>query len=710
MAVRLRRAVGDCLMLKRLSLDRLLKITLSVLAAALIGLICVNLAASWQVLSRSERAEQVVSASREIFTAMAKMRTDRNTVQRSWDREEGLTAAAKTALEGFQGAEFPALTKALSLGQDIPFERRDALMPALRDLIDRLTTLRQTFWSGIQAPKSGRTPGIGQVYFDESVKLQGILEDVSASMFVKVKEDSPFISQMLLVKQLAWQVRKSSGEANLLLVQSLAKGQALTDLQTRWTAYQGGSQALWQVIDELVNGLQVPADFRKTLADARQALFAPDYLATQRRLIDELISGQKPEMTADAWTGDTVPVLDVMIDVANAALKQADTNAQSGIDAARSGVVWHGILLLVSLAGVVAGFLFVTRRITSPLLQLRSVTERLAGGDFTAETELDRRGDEIGSIAAALGTFRQQAIEKARIENEQRGTRERAEQRQRTIEAHIAEFQGTIGETLRTLDTARQQLGNTAGEMTRIAERGAVGVRDAEQATGEASDNVSGIAAATEELNASVREIARQVAELAHVSQRAVEETQQTDETVRGLAESASRIGEVIGLISSIAAQTNLLALNATIEAARAGEAGKGFAVVASEVKSLANQTAKATEEIGNQIASIRNVTQDAVRAISQIRGTIGEVNSVSTMIAASIEEQGAALQEIARNTQFAADRTRKASGSVTAVSVETEATTTSAGAVQSAATSLDKEAEHLRRQVDAFMDRLRAA
>jgi methyl-accepting chemotaxis protein len=641
---------------------------------------------------------------------MTNMRTDRSGVLRSWDGDDGLTAAAKTALDGYQGAVFPALTATLSLAQDIPFDRRDTLMPALRDSMDRLSTLRETFWSGIHAPKNARKPGIGQAYFDESAKLQGLLEDLSASMFAKVRDDSPFIGQMLLVKQLAWLVRNSSGESSLLLSQSLAKGQALTDLVTRWTAYQGGSRALWQVIDDAVNGLQVPTDFRTTLADARQALFAPDYLAVQNRLIDELLSGKKPEMTADAWVAYTVPILGAMVGVADVALKQAGANAQSEIAAARRDVARHGVLLLLSLAGVLAGFLFVTRRITSPLLQLRSVTERLAAGDFTAETDLGQRGDEIGSIATALGTFRQQAIEKARIEDEQRGTRDRAEQRQRTMEAHITAFQGAFSETLRTLDTARQQLGNTASDMTRIAERGAVGVRDAEQATGEASDNVSGIAAATEELNASIREIARQVAESAHVSQRAVEETQQTDETVRGLAESASRIGEVIGLISSIAAQTNLLALNATIEAARAGEAGKGFAVVASEVKSLANQTAKATEEISNQIASVRNVTQDAVRAISQIRGTIDEVNSVSTMIASSIEEQGAALQEIARNTQLAADRTRKASGSVTAVSVETEATTTSAGAVQSAAASLDKEAEHLRRQVDAFMDRLRAA
>ncbi|HVY16289.1 MAG TPA: HAMP domain-containing methyl-accepting chemotaxis protein [Rhodopila sp.] len=697
-------------MLNRLSLDHLLKLTLSILAAALIALICLRLSHSWTVLARGERAEQVVAASRQIFTALVNMRTDRSTVQRSWQAEAGLTPVAKAALDGYLRAEVPAMAAAVPLLQDIAFDRKTTLMPALHASMERMETLRRQFFAGIAMPKPERTPGLGQAYFNESLKLQGLLENISASLFARVKDDNPFISQMLSVKQLAWLVRLNTGEASLLISQSLGKGEALPDLKTRWSGYQGGARVLWDVIDDTVTGLDLPKAFSETLASARQTLFAPDYMAVQQGLIDALLTGQKPDRSADVWSNYTVPKMAVMMAVADAALQQARVSANAASEAARTDVAWQAALLLASLAGVLAGFLFVTRRITSPLLRLRAATERLAAGDFTAETDLGRRRDEIGSIAAALGTFRQQAIEKTRIEEEQRGTRERAEQRQRTMEGHIADFQGSVAETLRTLDAARGQLGETAGDMTRIAERGALGVRDAEQATGEASDNVSGIAAATEELNASIREIARQVAESARVSQRAVEETQQTDETVRGLAESASRIGEVIGLISSIAAQTNLLALNATIEAARAGEAGKGFAVVASEVKSLANQTARATEEIGNQIASVRNVTQDAVRAISQIRGTIDEVNTVSTMIAAAIEEQGAALQEIARNTQMAAERTRKASGSVTAVSVETDATTHSAGAVQAAVNSLDREAGRLRQQVDTFMDRLRAA
>jgi methyl-accepting chemotaxis protein len=221
---------------------------------------------------------------------------------------------------------------------------------------------------------------------------------------------------------------------------------------------------------------------------------------------------------------------------------------------------------------------------------------------------------------------------------------------------------------------------------------------------------VQTVAAASEELSASISDISRQVTHAADIAGRAVDETKQTDGTVRGLAESAERIGEVVKLINAIAGQTNLLALNATIEAARAGEAGKGFAVVASEVKSLANQTAKATEEITAQIAAVQKVTKDAMDAIKGIGSTIGEVSTVATSIASAVEEQGAATQEITRNTQGAARRTKDASDSIAGVTAGADATGAAAHNVKSAAEALGVRTEQLRGQVNDFLAKIRAA
>jgi methyl-accepting chemotaxis protein len=247
-------------------------------------------------------------------------------------------------------------------------------------------------------------------------------------------------------------------------------------------------------------------------------------------------------------------------------------------------------------------------------------------------------------------------------------------------------------------------------EMAAVSGRTSQGVQTVAAAANETSDSVTSIAAATEQLSGSINEISRHVGHAASIASRAVEETRTTDTTVRGLAESASKIGEVVRLINDIAGRTNLLALNATIEAARAGDAGKGFAVVASEVKSLATQTAKATEEIARQITDVQSVTDETVQAIRRIATTIDEVNDITTSIAAGVEQQGASTQEIARNVQQAAQRTREMSDTIAAVSRDAQVTDATVRDVKSAAAEVAGGTDTLRQRVDAFLEGIRAA
>jgi methyl-accepting chemotaxis protein len=265
-------------------------------------------------------------------------------------------------------------------------------------------------------------------------------------------------------------------------------------------------------------------------------------------------------------------------------------------------------------------------------------------------------------------------------------------------------------EALAALGGAAGQMRTTSDGLSATSTQTNGQVKTAAAASQEASSNVQTVAAASEELSASITEIGRQVAHAATIAGRAVDETRRTDSTVQGLAETAGRIGEVVKLISDIAGQTNLLALNATIEAARAGDAGKGFAVVASEVKSLANQTAKATEEISAQIAAVQKVSKDAMDAIQGIGSTIDEVSAVATSIASAVEQQGAATQEITRNTQGAARRTKDASDSIAGVTAGADATGAAAHNVKSAAETLGLRTEQLRGHVDAFLSTIRAA
>ena len=380
-------------------------------------------------------------------------------------------------------------------------------------------------------------------------------------------------------------------------------------------------------------------------------------------------------------------------------------------EATADAVEW--ILIASVLLAIATGLglcLSMMRTVVRPLTHLTGAMRRLATGDTGIDIPGLGRHDEIGAMADALGTFRDNAIATRRLEAEQREEQARKEKRQQAIEAHIAGFERSIGDALRMLTTAAGEMRGASESMSGIARRASEQSSAVASAATEASANVQTVAAAAEELSASIGEISRQVAQSVTIAGHAVEESTRTNTTVQGLSEATDRIGEVVKLINDIANQTNLLALNATIEAARAGEAGKGFAVVASEVKTLATQTGKATEEIAGQIGNIQSVAQKAVDAIRSIATVIGQMSEISTSVAAAIDEQGAATQEITRNTQEAAKGTEQVTTNI--VSLRDGAATAGEAAAQvlSAATALNQQADALRDEVGRFLANIRAA
>jgi methyl-accepting chemotaxis protein len=355
-------------------------------------------------------------------------------------------------------------------------------------------------------------------------------------------------------------------------------------------------------------------------------------------------------------------------------------------------------------------WLYVGRNILRRIGGLQRAMQLLSAGDLDTEIVRSKQSDEIAAMTDTLQVFRQSMIEARAVSNEQEKDRAAKAERTARMEAQIASFEGTVRSALDNLAQSANSMQATAQSMSSTADQSNALVNAVASAAEETSVNVQTVSAGTEQLSSSIAEISRQVITSAEVARKAVNEAGATDATVQSLADSASRISVVVDLIQTIASQTNLLALNATIEAARAGEAGRGFAVVASEVKSLASQTAKATEEIRTQIASMQQVTTSAVGAIRGIGQTIGKINDVTTAIAAAVEVQGAATREIARNVQHAASGTSEVSSNIVGVSTASAEAGAAATEVLSASDALRREADVLRAEIDAFLTNIRAA
>ncbi len=379
---------------------------------------------------------------------------------------------------------------------------------------------------------------------------------------------------------------------------------------------------------------------------------------------------------------------------------QLDAGARRWIGAALGATTV--MCLLVSVA--------IVRGVSKPLAAMTDAMRRLAGHDMTVAIPGMGRGDEIGAMASAVAVFRDNMAAADRLTAEGEHAAAEREGRVARVADLVRGFEARVGEMTAVLAAASTELEATASAMSDTAGQTNAQAGEVTAAAAAASVGAQTVAAAAEELSASIHEISRQVAQASSVANKAVERTRDTDATVRQLTDGAERIGHVVSLIADIAGRTNLLALNATIEAARAGDAGKGFAVVASEVKSLANQTAKATDEIGTQIKQVQTATREAVGALRTIAGTIEEMSTITVAIAASVEEQSAATSEIARTVQQTAHATDTVTGSIAAVSRGASNAGVTAAQVLGAASALSRQSSTLNEEVDAFIREVQAA
>jgi len=395
-------------------------------------------------------------------------------------------------------------------------------------------------------------------------------------------------------------------------------------------------------------------------------------------------------------------------DVAMAEVNQLTTALR---DKAASAILWQIVAGLVVFAGAIVAMWVVAGGVGRPIAAMTVAMKSLAAGNHSMDVPARGQADEIGQMAEAVQVFKDNAIEMERLRGEQKAQEERASaERKRAMNELASSFEASVMGVVQAVSSRSTELNGAARSLSSLAAETEQQAAAVAATSGQASENVQTVASATTELSASIQEIGRQVVESATVAKSAVTEANRVNQMVNDLASAAQKIGEVVKLINDIASQTNLLALNATIEAARAGDAGKGFAVVAGEVKNLANQTARATEEIGSQIGSVQQATRDAVAAIQAITSTITRISEISSAISSAVEEQGAATQDIARNVQEAANGVEEVTSTIAKVTRASTETGQSSSQVLDAAQQLSVQSEHLKTDVDKFVARIRSA
>jgi methyl-accepting chemotaxis protein len=441
----------------------------------------------------------------------------------------------------------------------------------------------------------------------------------------------------------------------------------------------------------------------KTQLDTRVKTYAANLAQWNRRaenttnLLKEIALGSQ----------QLSPEADKIIVVAKrraAAAAAALASSQSGT---RQFIIWVGC------TAVVVGLLFswwIGRSITRPLSGLGEAMTRLATGDTSVCIPATQVHDELGAMGRTVLVFRDTMIEREQLAAREAATSRARERRGETIASTITRFEASVDKVLAKVRAAAQSLEVTATQLNSAADEVSTEARTAEQRVGIASGNVTAAAGSVEELAASIGEIAEQATRSTQVASRAVKDAQRTVQAMSELGSAATRIGEVVGLIQAIAGQTNLLALNATIEAARAGEAGRGFAVVASEVKSLAGQTAKATEEIAGQVGAIQSAVADAAQAIEQVNHIIGEISGIASTVATTVEEQNRAVSEIAEGVQRASSEAQGGAEAMGRVAGAAKDARSAAADVKGLADTLSSEAESLNAEVHHFLNEVQAA
>ncbi|MGY4233513.1 methyl-accepting chemotaxis protein [Bradyrhizobium sp. USDA 4449] len=687
------------------SVSSLLLVLMALLAAGALASTATQMVGAFGRYSDSLETARLAAADKAIFHGVLALRSNRGDAQSALLGEDDARPKLAEAEKAEQGG-YDGVSAAMA---SVNFVRRDELASTLKQRWGEAAPQFQLFYDEARRPRAERKIERTNSWYDAVSKVIDTANLASTAVSNRAWMDDPFIARMIQVRRLAWQVRDRYGIHCSALRSNVNSSKPLDDAQKRALAQWDGTIAsAWSGMDELLASPDVAAELISAATEARGKT---DGVLRQIGDLTKNFDGSgKPAMAAADWNVLCQSPFPLIVGIATKALDQSIARAETVQAKALTNLIVQSLAFLLALAVTLAGVYVVRNRLMRPVRAILDAIARISARDYATSVPQPRYPDEFGTMAAALESLRESAATAERLGRERESQQAMQLARSGTVDEACRSFDETVQAVIQSVATSAKELDATATDVRTLVSESSSQTSAVSSAAEQATNNLESIAAATEELSASVGEISAQVQSSARDAREAVFQVEQTNATVEILDQTAGRISEVVKMIHAIAGQTNLLALNATIEAARAGEAGRGFAVVAGEVKSLASQTATATEEISRQVEEIQGATGQAVAAIRSIGGAISGIDEKMTAIAAAVEQQRAATTEISRNFQHAAQGTREVTDTIGSVAQLNQETGNAGTVLFQSVTKMSADADRLRVAVEGFLGAVKSA